>query len=246
MLDNKKRACYIVPPGTLMGVKMLNQQIREVIQQFRGALPAEMSALIEQGAGEISALDIVENALKPGSAVPDFALDNQHGVGKALAGYLGEGPLVLTFYRGVWCPYCNLQLKAYSDRLSEIEDAGATLVAVSPEKPNALELLQQSEAPKEVMEMAFTNVPFDVLFDDGNSLGKAFGLQFELPESHQQLLKAFNVDLEALTGNDQFVFPDPATYVVGADGLIKWAFVPNNYRKRAEVDDILNALKQLS
>lgn len=223
---------------------MLNQQIRDVIQQFRASLPAEMSALIEQGAGEISALDIVEKALKPGDTLPDFVLQNQRRESQSLAAYLEKGPLVLTFYRGVWCPYCNLQLKAYSDRLKEFEDAGAQLVAISPEKSNAMELLKQSNAPEEVIDMAITDVPFDVLYDERNAFAEKVGLQFELPHSHQELLKAFGVDLEALTGSNKFVFPDPATYVIAADGTIKWAFVPNNYRKRAEVDDILAALKQ--
>lgn len=223
---------------------MLDQQIRDVIQQFRTSLPAEMSALIEKGAGEISALDIVEKALKSGDTLPDFVLQNQQGESQSLAAYLEKGPLILTFYRGVWCPYCNLQLKAYSDRLKEFEDAGAQLVAISPEKSNVMELLKQSNAPEEVIDMAITDVPFDVLYDEGNAFAEKVGLQFELPQSHQELMKAFGVDLEALTGSNKFVFPDPATYVITADGTIKWAFVPNNYRKRAEVDDILAALKQ--
>lgn len=90
---------------------MLNQKIRATIAQFRQVLPAELSALIEQGAGEISALDFIERARKVGEAAPDFALPNQRGEQKRLADYLARGPLVLTFYRGVWCPYCNLQLK---------------------------------------------------------------------------------------------------------------------------------------
>ncbi len=224
---------------------MLNQQIREVIQQLRSALPAELNTLIEQGAGEISALDIIGNALKAGDKAPSFERLNQRGETRNLQAYLIEGPIVLTFYRGVWCPYCNLQLKAYGDRLAEIEAAGAKLVAISPEKSDAIKILEKSDAPQNIIDMAVTDVPFDVLHDEGNNLGAAYGLEFELPESHKTLLEAFNVDLEALTGSDRYTFPDPATYIIGTDGLIKWAFVPNNYRKRAEVDDILQALVSL-
>ncbi len=221
---------------------MLNQQIRETIQVFRDTLPEDLSLLIEQGAGEISALDIVERAKKPGDAMPDFSLNNQRGESRSLHGYLAQGPLVVTFYRGVWCPYCNLQLKAYADRLDDIQANGATLIAISPEKPDAMEILKSSGAPKEVLDLVVTEVPFDVLHDDGNRVAEDLGLVFRLPESHQRLLSGFGVDLQALTGNDTYTFPDPATYVIKPSGEIAWAFVPNNYRKRAEVEQILQAL----
>lgn len=224
---------------------MLNQKIRETIQQFREMLPAELSALIEQGAGEISALDIVEQAKNIGDLIDDFKLNNQRGETRALQDYLADGPLVLTFYRGVWCPYCNLQLKAYSERLTEIRDMGANLVAITPEHPDAIEILESSGAAPEIVDMAVKEVAFDVLHDVDNRVASAFGLVFTLPESHQQLLTAFGVDLERLTGGSSFTFPDPATYVVKPDGEIAWAFVPNNYRKRAEVDHILRAIRNI-
>lgn len=224
---------------------MLNQKIRETIQQFREMLPAELSALIEQGAGEISALDIVEQAKNIGDLIDDFKLNNQRGETRALQDYLADGPLVLTFYRGVWCPYCNLQLKAYSERLTEIRDMAANLVAITPEHPDAIEILESSGAAPEIVDMAVKEVAFDVLHDVDNRVASAFGLVFTLPASHQQLLTAFGVDLERLTGGSSFTFPDPATYVVKPDGEIAWAFVPNNYRKRAEVDHILRAIRNI-
>lgn len=225
---------------------MLNQKIRATIAHFRQALPAQLSALIEQGAGEISALDVIERARKAGDVAPDFALSNQRGEQKRLADYLAHGPLVLTFYRGVWCPYCNLQLKEYRDRLDEIEAAGATLVAITPEKPNAREILVRSGAHQDVLDMAIEEVPFDVLHDGGSRVAEAFGLVFELPESHRQLLSMLNVDVIALNGDASFTFPDPATYVIRPSGEIAWAFVPNNYRRRAEVAQIVDTIHGLS
>jgi peroxiredoxin len=93
--------------------------------------------------------------------------------------------------------------------------------------------------------MAVRSVRFDVLQDRGNAVARRFGLVFELPESHRRLLSMLNIDLEAVNGDASFTFPDPATYVVRPDGTIAWAFVPNNYRKRAEVDAILDALRAL-
>ncbi len=222
---------------------MLNQRIRDTIQKFRGQLPPDLTALIEQGAGEISALDIIERALKPGDKAPAFSLKNQNGGQQRLSGYLAQGPVVLTFYRGAWCPFCNLQLKEYNDRLNEITGAGATLIAITPEKPGAVDILAESGVRQDVIDMAVGNVGFDVLHDAGNRVAETFGLVFDLPESHRQLLKMLQVDVEKLNGDTSYTFPDPATYVIDTSGLITWAFVPNNYRKRAEVDQILDALR---
>lgn len=224
---------------------MLNQKIRAVIQQFRDTLPPEMNALIEKGAGEISALDIIERAVRPGDPAPDFTLPNQEGKARRLSDYLSIGPLVLTFYRGAWCPYCNLQLKEYSEHLGRIAAEGATLAAATPEKPDALDILKASGAQQELIDMAAKDVKFDVLQDEGNKLAAAFGVVFTLPESHRRLLSLINVDIEALNGDSSFAFPDPATFIIAPDGKIAWAFVPNNYRRRAEVDDIVNALRRL-
>lgn len=225
---------------------MLNQKIRDTIAQLRATLPTELSALIEQGAGEISALDIIERARKAGDIAPDFALLDQRGEQKRLAEYLAHGPLVVTFYRGAWCPYCNLQLKEYNDHLGEIEAAGGTLVAITPEKPNAFDILAGSGVPKDVLDIVVKDVTFDVLHDPGSRVAEAFGLVFELPESHRRLLSLVNVDVEALNGDSSFTFPDPATYVISPSGEIAWAFVPNNYRRRAEVTQVVEALRAVS
>ncbi|MES9971667.1 MAG: peroxiredoxin-like family protein [Candidatus Thiodiazotropha sp.] len=225
---------------------MLNQKIRETIAATRASLPQELVALIEQGAGEISALDIIERARNVGDLVPDFNLSNQHGERRQLRDYLLRGPMVLTFYRGVWCPYCNLQIKEYSDRLADIESLGATLVAITPEKPDAIEILTTGGAQQRILDMLVDEVPFDVLHDPGSRIAEAFGLVFQLPESHRRLLEAMSVDLTALNGDDSFTFPDPATYVISPRGEIVWAFVPNNYRKRAEVGQIVDALGAIS
>lgn len=222
---------------------MLNEKIRNTIAQFRGALPAELSALIEQGAGEISALDIIERACRAGDPAPEFILRSQRGDEVRLADYLSRGPVVLTFYRGLWCPYCNLQLKEYGDHLMEIREEGGTLVAITPEKPDAWDILAKSGVPQDVLDMAVRDVPFDVLHDPGNRVAAAFGLVFDLPESHRRLLSMLNVDVAALNGDSSFTFPDPATYVIAPSGVIAWAFVPNNYRKRAEVSQIVAALR---
>ncbi|WP_417462632.1 peroxiredoxin-like family protein [Kordiimonas sp.] len=223
----------------------LNGKIRSAIQHFRDTLPRELVELVEQGAGEISALDIVENALHVGAVAPGFELPAYGGGMCSLEGYLADGPLVLTFYRGIWCPYCNLQLKEYDERLREITDHGAALVAVTGEKPNAVDMLASAGVPEDVIAGAVTSVGFDVLHDANNTLARQFGLVFELPESHQTVLRQIGVDVGMLTGQSSYMFADPATYVIAQDGKVFRAFVPNNYRKRTEVDAVKKALHDL-
>jgi peroxiredoxin len=236
---------YYFYPNKPEQQNMLNQQIRDTILNIRDMLPAELNALLEQGAGEISALNIIERAKKAGDLLPEFHLTNQNGEQRNLENYLTRGPLVVTFYRGVWCPYCNLQLKAYADAITQIEATGATLVAISPESPDASTILKSGGAAPELVADLMGTPPFDILQDKGNKLATAMGLVFELPVAHQQLLKTLGLDVEAITGDTSFTFPDPATYVINPSGEITWAFVPNNYRKRAEVDQILSALNTL-
>lgn len=223
----------------------LNAQIRETIQVFRDNFPSELNALIEQGAGEISALDIVEKALRIGDKAPDFSLKNRHGESRSLTEYLNRGPLVITFYRGAWCPYCNLQLAAYNARLDDIKAAGGTLVAITPEEPEGVNAFLESEAPQEAKDSIVDAPDFDVLHDKGNVLAKIYGLVFELPEPHKKLFELMKFDIEKANGDNSFTFPDPATYIIGTDGVIQWAFVPNNYRKRAEPEEIIQKLELL-
>lgn len=210
------------------------------------SFPPEVNALVEQGAGEISAMPIVENALKAGDKAPDFALRNRSGELRSLGDYLKAGPLVLTFYRSLWCPYCNLQLAAYNARLAEIRALGANLVAISSEGPDGVEAIKDSDLPQETKDTIIDDPDFDVLHDASTIVAKQFGLAFVLPETHQELLHLFKVIVEKANGNNTYAFTDPATYIIGQDGVIAWAYIPNNYRKRAEVSEILKQLSLLS
>ncbi|VAW95574.1 AhpC/Tsa family protein GSU0066 [hydrothermal vent metagenome] len=223
----------------------LNEQIRDTIQQFRDTLPPELAALIEQGAGEISALEIVENALRVGDSAPDFALATYNGESRTLESYLAQGPLVLTFYRGAWCPYCNLQLAAYNARLDEIRETGANLVAITPEQAEGADVFLDSDAPPSAKDSIVRAPNFDVLHDNANQLARKYGLVFTLPQAHAKLFELMNFEIEKATGDSSYTFPDPATYIIDVDGIIYWAFVPNNYRKRAEPDEIIKQLNTL-
>ena len=225
-------------------IDSLNKHLWNARDAFNSVAPTEVVQMIEAGATKIEALDIVSKALKAGDQFPDFILPNQHNQARRLSEYLSKGPLVITMYRGQWCPYCNLQLATYREHLSEFTARGATLVAISPEKPDSSTSIDLP--PNVAVEMVQKHdLPFDVLFDQGNRLAKQLGIVFTLPEEHQQVLQGFDVPIEAANGDNSYAFPDPATYVLKQDGIISWAFLPNNYRKRAEVSAIVAALEQL-
>lgn len=226
-------------------MKTLNDNIQDIIQEFRDVLPAEVNNLIEQGAGEISSLPIIEHAKKIGVTVKDFTLPNRNEEQKSLSKYLTKGPVVITFYRGVWCPYCNLQLKTYNDILPQIKALGANLIALTPEGKDGLSALEDSKMPQESKDTVIKEVNFDILHDYKSKIANEFGLVFNLPQAHLDLLKMMEYDLEKANDEDSFMFADPATYIVNKDGVIVWSFIPNNYRKRAEPQAILDELKKL-
>ena len=194
--------------------------------------PPETLATMQGATKDLIASGIAERSAGEGSAAPDFSLPNAHGEPVASEALWGDGPAVVSFYRGGWCPYCNIELKALQDRLPEIEALGARLVAITPETPdNALTTQEKNE------------IGFDVLSDDGNRVASAFGLTFRLPDVVKDLYKGFGIDLEASNGEASQTLPVPATFVIGKGGRVLKAFVDADYTRRAEPDEIIAALK---
>ncbi|MHB8630078.1 MAG: peroxiredoxin-like family protein [Aggregatilineales bacterium] len=146
---------------------------------------------------------------------------------KLLAEQLQKGPVVLAFYRGAWCPYCNLQLRAYQAILPEITNLGATLVAVSPQAPDySIDMVTKA------------NLTFPVLSDAGNLVAREYRLVFTLPEA----LRPYTANLPQYNHDDSWELPLPGTFVIGPDGVIRLAFTHADYTKRLEPTDILRTL----
>ncbi len=177
-----------------------------------------------------------DNAIKVGEKAPNFELPNPEGKLISLHKLLNHGPLVITFYRGDWCPYCNLQLRALQQRLSDIHALGATLIAISPQVPDG------SMTTSEISQMEFI-----VLSDQDAKVASQYGVAWEVPEF---LLEHMRVDrhlnLEKINNGNANILPIPATFVLGSDGIIKWSYVNVDYRSRSEPDEVIAALKNLS
>jgi peroxiredoxin len=210
----------------------LDEQLRQ-LRERAAALPEERRRVMEDAARELAASGVAARALKVGDSVPDFALPNQRGETVQFADLVRQGPVVISFYRGGWCPYCNLEIRALQQALPEITDLGARLLAVSPELPDGAMRTAEKNA-----------IAFDVLSDLGNRVAAAFGLVFTLPPALQALYREMGLDLEKANGDASMTLPIPATYVVGADRRVIHAHVDPDYSRRMEPADVVDALRQ--
>ena len=213
----------------------LGQTLRDAEASRRAKRDPALSAKMDAATDELAESGIVDNSLKVGGQAPDFELPDVRGEPMALSDALKEGPVVLSFYRGGWCPYCNLELRHLQSYLPKFEAEGAKLIAVSPQTPNA------SLSTTEKDELTFT-----VLSDVGNKVARDYGLVFTLPESlHGMYGNPDGINLEKDNGDKSFELPVPATYVIAKDGRVAYAFAHADYTKRAEPDEVLAALKTL-
>lgn len=175
------------------------------------------------------------NALNLDQNAPRFELPNQHGEQVLLDELLAKGPVVITFYRGSWCPYCNLQLKALQSRLPEIHALGAQLVAISPQAPDG-----------SMSENDIRNMDFVVLSDQNADVAASYGVAWQVPAFLlEHMREDRGLDLESLNNGNGSILPIPATFVLDSEGKVTWRYVDVDYRTRSEPQDIINALKAL-
>lgn len=197
-------------------------------------VPAEILATMAEATEELKRSGIEDRALKTGDIMPDFELPNQHGERRRLSDYLAKSPVVLNIYRGGWCPYCNMEMKALHDALPEIESHGARLVGLAPETPD-----------KAISTAERHGIAIDILSDAGNKVAEQMGLVFQLPQALRPIYEKFGTDLVAYNGDDSFKLPVPATYIIGQDGVIVYDFVNADYTVRLEPSEIVARLATL-
>jgi len=170
--------------------------------------------------------------LKVGDRAPAVLLKNAKGMTVDVATLLKKGPVIVTFYRGGWYPYCNLELKAYQELLPEIAATGASLVAISPEQPDQ----SLSTAEKNAL-------TFEVLSDVDQRAGRAFGLVYEFTDELKGAYRGFNLDIAARNGTpNEWALPVAATYVIDRNVAIIYAHTDPDYRDRADPREVLNVL----
>lgn len=217
-----------------MSEQSLSEKLTEFRNSFLTNVPADIQAIMANATEEVTKSALVENAPKTGDKLKTFELSDQNGKVVTLQALLANGPLVITFYRGGWCPYCNLELKGYQEILPEIKAAGGSLVAITPELPDA------SLSTSEKNELAFT-----VLSDVNADYARELGLVFTLPEELKPIYQNFGIDLEQHNGCGQFDLPLAATFVIAQDGTVASSFVDADYTLRQEPKEVLEALRAL-
>ncbi|MBL0211576.1 MAG: AhpC/TSA family protein [Holophagaceae bacterium] len=187
------------------------------------AIPMPVPAIQETARPETTPEAAMKRSLKEGALAPDFTLPGADGKPVALSALLAKGPVILAFYRGAWCPFCNVQLGSYQKALARFQAKGATLVAVSPQVPEKGEAMAQKH-----------QLTFPVLSDLGLKVARSYGLVFKAPANYT-FLPEFNGDASG-------ELPLAATFVIGQDRRILKAFGDPDYKQRASVEDLLAAL----
>ena len=197
--------------------------------------PPDIHPIMERATAELIASGQAGRAAKAGDRAPVFVLNDAYGKPVSSQELLAKGPLVISFYRGVWCPYCNFELQALEAALPAIRATGANLVAISPQiAVNSLKSLRTNR------------LTFPILSDTHNEVAAAFGIRYALPHYLVELYKRLKNHLPAFNDDDSWTLPIPARYVIAPDGNIVYAEVNPDYTQRPEPEDLLPVLKQYS
>ncbi|KAF1952368.1 alkyl hydroperoxide reductase/ thiol specific antioxidant/ Mal allergen [Byssothecium circinans] len=213
----------------------LAPQLEQIYSNFVAAVPASVKSTIDAARIDAETKFAQQtNVIKPGATFPSFTLPSATGSQVCSTDLLSKGPILITFYRGNWCPFCNLALRALQQRLEDIHAKGAELVAVSPELPDSTLSTQEKN-----------ELEFAVLSDVGNKLARKLGIVWKQPKELDPLFKQFGHDLEKLNGDDSFEVPIPATFLVGKDGVVKNVYFEPDYRKRVEPEVALDWIDML-
>ena len=209
----------------------LTETLKSVNSQNRTKIPAEVLAVMDEATQQLIDKGLSSQVLKVGDTFPDFSLVNVHNKEMSLDLVSGSKATIISFYRGGWCPYCNIELKALQGALAEFKSKGASLVAITPETPDSS--LTTSEK---------NELEFEVLSDINNDLAKQIGLVFQLPPALQSIYDKFGIDVAKHNKNESFELPMPATFVLNENNEIVYSFVNEDYTKRADIEAILAAL----
>jgi peroxiredoxin len=190
---------------------------------------------MHRGTAELIESAQAQRARKAGDTAPEFTLLDPDGKPVSSRESLAKGPLVVSFYRGVWCPYCNLELQALQAALPEITSRGASLVAISPQT-----------APNSRKSQRDNKLGFPILSDVKSQVANAFGIRFALQDDLIDLYKSFKNDLPAVNDDPSWVLPMPSRYVIGTDGIIAYSEVNPDYTQRPDPSELLPVLDRLA
>lgn len=192
-------------------------------------------AMLDLALARIRASGTVEGALRDGEMAPDFELPDGEGMRFSLMQALDQGPAVLMFYRGSWCPYCRIALEAYDVAAPEFSRRGAALVAISGEHPAVPEVRER-----------LAHLKLRRLFDFDHRVARLFDLVFPMPDELVAFSRAAGLDTATIGSSGRWELPLPATYLIGTDGIVDYAHVEADFTQRAEPEEVLARIDRLS
>jgi len=205
---------------------------KELIAKY---VPAEIQAIHARVVEEIKQSGIAERALQPGSNAPSFELSDRNGKLVRSSDLLATGPLVICFIRGRWCPFCVGQMEAMNAIYSQIQESGASLVAISPQTVHQTDLMADQH-----------KLRFPLLSDAGNKVAREFGVAYRVPEYQQEIYRRVFVNLPFVNGDEGWELPIPATYILGRDRTVLYASANPDYTDRPEPVEIVSFLSKPS
>ena len=204
-------------------LKLGADEVRSLSEAFAEAVDRMVTRLQETGVGGA--------APEVGDRMPPFVLPDDHGRLVVLEHLLAEGPVAISFNRGHWCPYCRLNVHALADLQQELADEGRQLVAIVPERRKFIASLREE-----------SRAPFPVLTDMDNGYALSLNLAIWVGQEMETLLASAGCDVPTYQGNSAWMMPIPATFVVGADGMITARYLDPDFRLRMEIDQLRAAL----
>lgn len=211
----------------------LQEQLDALKARARSLLPPEINAIHDRATEEMQASGLAGRILPVGATAPSFELPDRNGKMVRSADLLALGRLVVSFFRGRWCPYCIAELEALQAALPRFREAGASLVAISPQTVRQTDFLVDQHHPG-----------FPVLSDAGNAVARSFGLVYEVPAYLRELYQRSFINLPLANGDPSWELPLPATYVLERDGTVLYAFADADSTRRAEPDEVLSVLNR--
>jgi peroxiredoxin len=213
----------------------LQDQLDEITANTRNLVQPERLAVSERAVEELFATGMEQRILPVGAKAPEFTLRDSTGRLVKSSDVLALGPLIISFFRGRWCPYCTTELEAWRDLYPIVRERKALLVAISPQTIRQSDFMQGQHS-----------IPFPLLFDEGCKVGEQFGLAYTIPPFHQQHYRSVLVNLPFVNGDQSWKLILPATYVIDRDGTVRFAEAHADFRVRPEPEDVLRHLPAAS
>jgi peroxiredoxin len=212
----------------------LSEELEEYRASWKARVPAERQVTMERHIEHLAESGIGRSAKQVGDAAPPIVLTDQHGAMFDVATLLAKGPVVVTFYRGGWCPFCNIQLHDLGAAKAEFDKRGVKLVAISVDKPS-----------EEAKMQAKDGVPFPMLSDPKLVALKGFKVVHVADEEQIKKMTGFGIDLTSYSGETHKSFAVPAVYLVDKTGVVRFAHVDEDYKTRPSVKQLLGVADKL-